>query len=202
MVVLRRCHSRDSCLIAATVPALRSGAAKRIGKAARSLPPLTFVVHRYLPSGVTVATGLYDHYKKMCAAHITLSCIGRVNGRRRGEAAAVVRVSRFTTLTSSCISPTRANGRRMNSRLRIAIVHDWLYVLGGAEKVLKGMLSCFPSADVFCLFDVLSERGSRLDRLQAGPHLLLPAPPGHPQTPPLVPAPDAACGRATRPQRL
>jgi glycosyltransferase involved in cell wall biosynthesis len=41
--------------------------------------------------------------------------------------------------------------------LRIAIVHDWLYVLGGAEKVLKGMLACFPSADVFCLFDILSD---------------------------------------------
>ena len=40
--------------------------------------------------------------------------------------------------------------------MRIAIVHDWLYVLGGAEKVLKSMLSCFPSADVFCLFDTLS----------------------------------------------
>ena len=46
--------------------------------------------------------------------------------------------------------------------MRIAIVHDWLYVLGGAEKVLKSMLSCFPSADVFCLFDTLSpeERAS------------------------------------------
>lgn len=48
--------------------------------------------------------------------------------------------------------------------MRIAIVHDWLYVLGGAEKVLKGMLSCFPSADLFCLFDVLSDE----DRARIG----------------------------------
>ena len=39
--------------------------------------------------------------------------------------------------------------------MRVAIVHDWLYTLGGAEKVLAGMLSCFPDADVFCLFDNL-----------------------------------------------
>ena len=40
--------------------------------------------------------------------------------------------------------------------MRVAIVHDWLYTIGGAEKVLAGMLSCFPDADVFCLFDSLS----------------------------------------------
>lgn len=38
---------------------------------------------------------------------------------------------------------------------RIAIVHDWLYVLGGAEKVLRSILRCFPCADVFSLFDIL-----------------------------------------------
>ncbi|TLU72536.1 glycosyltransferase [Lichenicoccus roseus] len=41
--------------------------------------------------------------------------------------------------------------------MRIAIVHDWLYTLGGAEKVLAAMLRCFPQADVFCLFDFLSQ---------------------------------------------
>ena len=41
------------------------------------------------------------------------------------------------------------------SRVRVAIVHDWLYVLGGAERVLRSMLRCFPQADLFTLFDVL-----------------------------------------------
>jgi glycosyltransferase involved in cell wall biosynthesis len=40
--------------------------------------------------------------------------------------------------------------------MRVAIVHDWLYTLGGAEKVLAAMFRCFPSADLFCLFDFLS----------------------------------------------
>ena len=40
---------------------------------------------------------------------------------------------------------------------RVAIVHDWLYILGGAEKVLSAMLRCFPNATVFALFDVLSD---------------------------------------------
>jgi glycosyltransferase involved in cell wall biosynthesis len=44
--------------------------------------------------------------------------------------------------------------------MRVAVVHDWLYTLGGAEKVLAAILSCFPNADLFCLFDVMpkSER--------------------------------------------
>jgi glycosyltransferase involved in cell wall biosynthesis len=40
--------------------------------------------------------------------------------------------------------------------MRVAIVHDWLYVIGGAERVLKEILRCFPDADVFALFDTLS----------------------------------------------
>jgi glycosyltransferase involved in cell wall biosynthesis len=36
---------------------------------------------------------------------------------------------------------------------RIAVVHDWLYTFAGAERVLGEILICFPSADVFSLFD-------------------------------------------------
>ncbi|CCD92789.1 putative Glycosyl transferase, group 1 family protein [Bradyrhizobium sp. ORS 375] len=39
--------------------------------------------------------------------------------------------------------------------MRVAIVHDWLYVLGGAEKVLQEILRCYPGADVYTLFDLL-----------------------------------------------
>lgn len=40
--------------------------------------------------------------------------------------------------------------------MRVAVVHDWLYTLGGAEQVLREILRCYPGADVFTLFDVLS----------------------------------------------
>lgn len=40
--------------------------------------------------------------------------------------------------------------------MRVAVVHDWLYVLGGAEQVLREILRCYPNADVFTLFDVLT----------------------------------------------
>lgn len=40
--------------------------------------------------------------------------------------------------------------------MRVAVVHDWLYVVGGAELVLKEILKCYPQADVFTLFDFLS----------------------------------------------
>jgi glycosyltransferase involved in cell wall biosynthesis len=48
--------------------------------------------------------------------------------------------------------------------MRVAIVHDWFYVIGGAERVLQGMLRCFPQADVHCLFDLLPQS----ERLKIG----------------------------------
>ncbi|MGH6896574.1 MAG: glycosyltransferase family 4 protein [Geminicoccaceae bacterium] len=41
------------------------------------------------------------------------------------------------------------------SRLRVAIVHDWLTVYGGAERVLEHMLTVLPHADLFSLVDFL-----------------------------------------------
>lgn len=41
---------------------------------------------------------------------------------------------------------------------RVAVVHDWMYTLGGAEKVLRSILRCYPQAKLHCLFDVLSEK--------------------------------------------
>lgn len=42
------------------------------------------------------------------------------------------------------------------AQMRVAVVHDWLYVLGGAEQVLREILHCYPEADVFTLFDFLT----------------------------------------------
>jgi glycosyltransferase involved in cell wall biosynthesis len=44
---------------------------------------------------------------------------------------------------------------------QIAVVHDWLPEMGGAEKVLREILQVFPTADVFALLDFLpaEERG-------------------------------------------
>jgi glycosyltransferase involved in cell wall biosynthesis len=39
--------------------------------------------------------------------------------------------------------------------LRVAVVHDWLYTFGGAERVLQAIFRCFPTAELFCLFDLL-----------------------------------------------
>jgi glycosyltransferase involved in cell wall biosynthesis len=39
--------------------------------------------------------------------------------------------------------------------MRVAVVHDWLYTIGGAEQVLREILRCYPDADVFTLFDLL-----------------------------------------------
>ncbi|MBU3625054.1 glycosyltransferase family 4 protein [Polynucleobacter sp. JS-Safj-400b-B2] len=41
--------------------------------------------------------------------------------------------------------------------MRIAIVHDWLTVYAGAERVLEQMLLCYPQADMFSLVDFLPD---------------------------------------------
>ncbi len=41
--------------------------------------------------------------------------------------------------------------------MKIAIVCDWLAIIGGAEKVLEQMLECFPDADLFSLVDFLPD---------------------------------------------
>jgi len=40
---------------------------------------------------------------------------------------------------------------------RIAVVHDWLLDFAGGERVLAEILRCFPSADLFALFDHLPD---------------------------------------------
>ncbi len=44
---------------------------------------------------------------------------------------------------------------------RVAVVHDWLNVIGGAERVLEQILRVFPGADVYTLTDTLpaADRG-------------------------------------------
>lgn len=41
--------------------------------------------------------------------------------------------------------------------LRVAIVHDFLYTYAGAERVLEQIITLFPHADLFSLFDFLPE---------------------------------------------
>jgi glycosyltransferase involved in cell wall biosynthesis len=42
-------------------------------------------------------------------------------------------------------------------KIKVAIVHDWLVDLAGAEKVLEQILICFPHADIFSLVDHIPE---------------------------------------------
>lgn len=37
--------------------------------------------------------------------------------------------------------------------MKIAVVHDWLVIHGGAERVLEHILDCYPEADLFSLID-------------------------------------------------
>lgn len=48
--------------------------------------------------------------------------------------------------------------------LKIAIVHDWLTVYAGAERVLEQMLKCYPEADIYSLVDFLPRNGRQFIR--------------------------------------
>ena len=39
--------------------------------------------------------------------------------------------------------------------MRVAVVHEWLTVWAGAERVLSEILGLYPQADLFVLFDRL-----------------------------------------------
>ena len=41
--------------------------------------------------------------------------------------------------------------------MRVAIVHDWLYTYAGAEHVLEQIISLYPEAELFSLFDFLPD---------------------------------------------
>jgi len=49
----------------------------------------------------------------------------------------------------------------IKSKRRIAIVHDWLPVYGGAERVLEQMLMVYPDADLFSLIDALDDENRK-----------------------------------------
>ena len=42
-------------------------------------------------------------------------------------------------------------------RPRVAIIHDWCVIYGGAERVLEHIIDCYPQADVFSLIDRVPE---------------------------------------------
>lgn len=46
----------------------------------------------------------------------------------------------------------------MFENIKIAVVHDWLVVNGGAEKVLQSIMEVFPDADIFTIVDFLEDK--------------------------------------------
>ena len=44
-----------------------------------------------------------------------------------------------------------------DTSLKVAVIHDWLPLIAGAERVLEQILKVYPQADVYTLFDFLSD---------------------------------------------
>lgn len=54
-------------------------------------------------------------------------------------------------------SATMAPGVPHQRAPRIAIVHEWLQVYGGSERVLEQLIRCYPGADLFAVVDFVPE---------------------------------------------
>jgi UDP-N-acetylmuramyl pentapeptide phosphotransferase/UDP-N-acetylglucosamine-1-phosphate transferase/glycosyltransferase involved in cell wall biosynthesis len=52
-------------------------------------------------------------------------------------------------------APSPSSPRVAGAGPRVAVVHDFLYVYAGAERVLEQILNIYPDADLFALFDFL-----------------------------------------------
>lgn len=46
--------------------------------------------------------------------------------------------------------------------MKVAIIHDWLPVLAGAEKVLEQIVKVYPDADIYTLFDFLDDEQKKV----------------------------------------
>src|SRR5215469_8534556 len=85
-----------------------------------------------------------------------LAALGsRVIGLRRVNVVLAFRLPQLRKQNNGAGSK-RCNKTHEALTVRVAVVHDWLYTIGGAERVLREILRCYPSADVFALFDFLT----------------------------------------------
>jgi UDP-N-acetylmuramyl pentapeptide phosphotransferase/UDP-N-acetylglucosamine-1-phosphate transferase/glycosyltransferase involved in cell wall biosynthesis len=65
------------------------------------------------------------------------------------------RLAEVESLDRASARLAERSGFMATNRLKIAIVHDFLYTYAGAEKVLEQILHLHPEADLFSLFDFL-----------------------------------------------
>jgi len=65
-----------------------------------------------------------------------------------------VLLNRFLSAQATIIITKKPQGL---FNMRIAVVHDWLTVYAGAERVLAALLGIYPTADLFCVVDFLPQ---------------------------------------------
>ena len=55
------------------------------------------------------------------------------------------------------LQPLQAGGNVLPKHLSTAIVHDWLPVYAGAERVLEQMINVIPQSEIYSLIDFLPD---------------------------------------------
>ena len=76
------------------------------------------------------------------------------------EARALVKKGPISQAALRNVGTSLSADQLLNSKfacLRVAVVHDFLYTIGGAERVIEQIINAFPHCDLFALFDFLPE---------------------------------------------
>ena len=92
--------------------------------------------------------------------------------------------------------------RFSKQRPRVAIIHDWCVIYGGAERVLEHIIDCYPQADVFSLIDRVPGRSAGFPAGQDATDELPAEGTLRSQVLPQTAVPDAVRDRTVRPERL
>ena len=75
------------------------------------------------------------------------------------------------------LAPGGDGGSEPTSTLRpgrVGLVHDWLPVYAGAERVLEQMIHAYPGSDLFSLIDFIPENQREFSAGEAGHDLVHP----------------------------
>ena len=105
------------------------------------------LMEEYCVASLPSADAVKVAQKKLAAMPVLPLAAPRQSGRKSAKPQAMPKYHRENRATPG------SGGKR-----RVAIVHDFLYVYAGAEKVLEQMIEAFPDAEIFALFDFLPHK--------------------------------------------
>ena len=127
----------------------------------------------------TIPVAAPDDEAKACCIHIHVASLGSLESAserlslfsrllsensliaiNKREARALAKKGPISQAALRNVGTSMSVDQLSNSKfagIRVAVVHDFLYTIGGAERVIEQIINAFPHCDLFALFDFLPE---------------------------------------------